>query len=249
MVRSFEVLQQLCHTPLKPAGSDDVVAAVKKIRRIRRRLQDESFLAFHPVKVAKHDGKLEAAFSNAQDSLAAVLNQALDCFQDLSGKSPSIEEDEQEPERPHDTVVVEKTDPAAGWQKLLEKYMALRWVSFIRGVLARIRLLVIFLAISFSLALISLEIYSFEPHRELIWSVTALFIGIGFVIVTVLMQIHRDPILSLITGTKPNELGGAFYIRIAALGVAPLLSLLATHFPSIGRYLVSFLQPGLEALK
>lgn len=246
MVRSFEVLEQVCHTPLKPAGSEDVAAAIKKIRRIRRRLQDESFLAFHPVKVAKHDGKLEAAFSNAQDSLAAVLNQALDCFQELSGKASSIEEDEQEPDR---TVVVEKTDPAAGWQKLLEKYMALRWVSFIRGVLARIRLLVIFLAISFSLALVSLEIYSFEPHRELIWSVTALFIGIGFVIVTVLMQIHRDPILSLITGTKPNELGLTFYIRIAALGVAPLLTLLATHFPSVGRYLVSFLQPGLEALK
>jgi len=55
--------------------------------------------------------------------------------------------------------------------------------------------------------------------------------------------------LSRITGTKANELGLTFYVRIAALGAAPLLTLLATHFPSIGRYVVSFLQPGLEALK
>jgi hypothetical protein len=108
---------------------------------------------------------------------------------------------------------------------------------------------VIFLPVSFSLALISLAIYSFEPHRGLIWSVTALFVGIGFIMLTVLMQMHRDPILSRITGTKPNELGLTFYVRIAALGIGPLLTLLATHYPSISRYVVSFLQPGLEALK
>jgi hypothetical protein len=116
-------------------------------------------------------------------------------------------------------------------------------------VLARIRTLLIFLAVSFSLVLISLVIYTFEPHRALIWWVTAIFIVIGFIVVSVLMQMHRDPILSRITGTKANELGLTFYIRIAALGAAPLLTLLATHFPSIGRYFVSFLQPGLEALK
>src|SRR5262249_48122934 len=113
----------------------------------------------------------------------------------------------------------------------------------------RIRLLIIFLAISFTLALISLMIYSFEPHRALIWSVTVLFIAIGFITLRVLLQMHRDPILSRITGTKPHEAGLMFYVRVAALGVGPLLTVLATHFPSIGRYLVSFLQPGLEALK
>jgi hypothetical protein len=67
--------------------------------------------------------------------------------------------------------------------------------------------------------------------------------------VTVLMQVHRNPILSRITGTKPNELGFMFYARIVALGIGPLLTLLATYFPSISRSLLSFLQPGLEALK
>ena len=55
--------------------------------------------------------------------------------------------------------------------------------------------------------LISLNIYSFEPHRSLIWSFIAIFFVTGFMIV----------------------------------GAVPLLTLLATTFPSCGRYLASFL--------
>ena len=76
-----------------------------------------------------------------------------------------------------------------------------------------------------------------------------MFAIVGFITVEVLIQVHRDPILSRITGTHPDELGLAFYVRIVSLGVVPLLTLLSTHFPAIGRSLVSFLQPGLEALK
>jgi hypothetical protein len=108
---------------------------------------------------------------------------------------------------------------------------------------------VIFLPISFTLALLSLIIYPFEPHRELLWSLTALFIVIGFIMITVMVQMDRDPILSRITGTLPNHLEFTFYVKIITLGIGPLIALLATHYPSISRYIVSFLQPGLEALK
>jgi hypothetical protein len=131
----------------------------------------------------------------------------------------------------------------------LEEYTALRYVAFIRPVVAHIRHSLIFLATSFSLVLISLNVYSFEPHRALIWSFTAIFAVLGFITVVVLMQVHRNSILSLITGTTPNELGLGFYVRAFSLGAVPLLTLLSTHFPVIGRGLQSFLQPGLEALK
>lgn len=130
-----------------------------------------------------------------------------------------------------------------------ENYIALRFVAFIRGALAYMRHAMIFLGISFSLVLISLNLYSFEPHQTLLWSFTALFVIIGAVIMRVLMQVHRDHILSRITDTKPNEVGWEFYLRIVSVGAVPLLTLLATHFPSIGRGLLSLFQPGLEALK
>jgi len=105
------------------------------------------------------------------------------------------------------------------------------------------------LTVLFSLVLLSLNIYSFEPHQSLVWSFTAIFAVIGFTIVVVLMQAHRDHVLSRITGTKPNQLGVDFYFKIVSFSAVPLITLLATHFPSIGHYLLSFFQPGMEALK
>jgi hypothetical protein len=131
----------------------------------------------------------------------------------------------------------------------LEKFVALRYVAFIGGVLHHIRLLIIIVAILFTLILLSLNIYSFEPHQSLIWSFTAMFAVIGFMIVKVLREVHRDNVLSTVTGTKANELGLDFYLRVAAFGTGPLVTLLATHFPAIGGYLFSLLQPGLEAVK
>jgi hypothetical protein len=97
--------------------------------------------------------------------------------------------------------------------------------------------------------LISLNIYSFEPHRSLIWSFIAIFFVTGFMIVGALMQLHRDPIMSRISGTTAHSLDLHFYLRIAAFGAVPLLTLIATTFPSLGRYLASFIGPSLEALK
>lgn len=131
----------------------------------------------------------------------------------------------------------------------MEAFVAWRYEGFIRAGMYQLRQLLFYLAISFSLILVSLNLYSFEPHQSLIWSLTVIFFVLGMLTIIGLMQIHRDPILSRMSGTQPNDLGLDFYVRIVSLGAAPLITLLATHFPSIGRGLLSFLQPGLEALK
>ncbi|HZI57328.1 MAG TPA: hypothetical protein VFF39_11160 [Verrucomicrobiae bacterium] len=143
----------------------------------------------------------------------------------------------------------EEQPPCASQMQKLENFIALRYVAFLGDVLYQIRLLIIAVAVLFTLILLSLNIYSFEPHESLVWSFTAIFAVIGFLIVNVLWQVHRDNVLSSVTGSKANELGMDFYIRVVAFGVGPLLTLLTTHFPAIGRYLVSLLRPGLEAMK
>jgi len=196
---------------------------------------------------------LDVCFGDIQSTLASILNNVLDVLDEhWSTRCPDLVEGE-ELEKGGKEVRVncrpEKIKPDEQHIRQLEEYAALRYVAFIRGVLGHMRYLLIFLGVSFSLVLISLNIYSFEPHQSLIWSFTAIFTAIGFTVVMVLMQTHKDHILSRITDTTPNELGTAFYIRIVTFGAAPLLALIATNFPSIGRYLLSFLQPGLEALK
>ena len=142
-----------------------------------------------------------------------------------------------------------KSNPQDRQLACLEEYAAQRYVAFIRGALGHLRHVMAFVAISFSLVLISLNTYSFEPHRSLIWSFIAIFFVTGSMIVGALMQLHRDPIMSRITGTAAHSLDLHFYLRIVAFGAVPLLTLLATTFPSLGRSLASYLGPGLEALK
>lgn len=201
---------------------------------------------------------LETLYSELQSGLATVLTDVMKILQAQWQERCYEPGDSDETDKEDKPVVVNccKKDESEKQEEKkleniarLEEYVALRYVAFIRGVLGNIRLWLILQAIVFSLVLSSLNVYSFEPHRSLVWSFTAIFVLIGAVAIQVLMQAHRDPVLSRITGTKPNELGIQFYIRIATLGAVPLFTLLATHFPSIGHYLLSIFQPGVEALK
>ena len=194
-----------------------------------------------------HD--LAVTFRELQESLATVLSAAWTVLETRWRKEASQLVDYEDRDAATEDKKNGSTDTAERQLRCLEEFVALRYVAFIRGVLGHLRHVMIFLALSFSLVLISLNIYSFEPHQSLIWSFTLIFIVTGFMVVGVLVQLHRDPILSRVTGTTGNALDLHFYLRIVAFGALPLLTLLAAHFPSIGHYLVSFLQPSLEALK
>ncbi len=179
-----------------------------------------------------------------QASLAAVLDEALKALKKYWDENGPGEDQTVEGK-----AEAKAPDPRPPHIARLEQYVALRYVDFIRGVLMHVRHLLILLAVVYSLALVSLNLYSFEPHQSLIWSFTGIFALIGLSGLGVLVQAHRDEILSRITGTKPNELGLGFYVRAISLGAAPLVTLLATHFPAIGKLFWSIFQPGLEALK
>ena len=258
IVHSMDVMHQIRNSneQLEPGLATDIDAALAKRDAIRSEVRskslDGSISGFRQV---------EKLFTELQDLLATVLNDVmrqLETHWELHRRDAgSKPEDEGKPEaaaKKNDTApeaAAKKNDPApeADTWKRMEQYVALRYVAFIRGVLGNIRIWLILQASVFSLVLLSLNVYSFEPHRSLIWSFTAIFAVIGAVAVQVLMQVHKDDVISRITGTTANKLDLQFYIRIATLGAVPLFTLLATHFPSLGHYLSSFFQPGLDALK
>lgn len=197
--------------------------------------------------------RLEKLSIELQDFFVAVLDDILRILEDR-WKNECYEPaglDQSQKEDPSVLVKCCKDEPDEKLEAVarLEEYVALRFVAFIRRVLGNIRWWLILQAAVFSLVLGSLNVYSFEPHRALVWSFTALFVLIGAIAVVVLMQVHKNPVISRITGTKPNKLDLQFFVRIATLGIVPLFTLLATHFPSIGHYLLSIFQPGLDALK
>jgi hypothetical protein len=207
----------------------------------KARTKDDSRIALY--------ADVETAFRRLQEALAKVLGKAWDVLEaDWSKDAPQLVDYDSRDPGGRDKAEA-APDPVGRQRQCLEEFIGLRYVAFIRGVLGHLRHVMIFLALSFSLVLVSLNIYSFEPHQSLIWSFTLIFVVAGVMVVGVLMQLHRDPILSRVTGTTGNTLDIHFYLRIVAFGALPLLTLLATHFPSIGHYLLSFLRPSLEALK
>jgi hypothetical protein len=130
-----------------------------------------------------------------------------------------------------------------------EEFVAIRYLSLIRAVLANMRYLAAFISLTFVLGIVAWNSYPFQPRQIVDWMVTGFFAVLGSGIVRVFAQMHRDPILSRITDTKPNELGWDFYFRIATYGAIPVLTWLAYEFPDIGNVIYRFVQPGTSAFK
>jgi hypothetical protein len=129
---------------------------------------------------------------------------------------------------------------------LAEEFLAIRYVALIRAVLANLRYLMLFVSTSFVLTIIAWNSYPFQPRRQVDWIFTALLFLLGSGIIWVFAQMYRNPILSRITETRPNELGAEFYIRVIGFGALPVLTWLAYQFPAVGSMIYRLVQPALS---
>jgi len=132
---------------------------------------------------------------------------------------------------------------------LAEEFVAIRYVSLVRGVLVNLRHLLTFVSCAFVLTIVAWNSYPFQPREWIDASFTVLLFCLGSGIVWVFAQMHRDGILSRITKTRANELGADFYLRIVTFGALPVLTWLAYQFPLVGSNILKFLQPGLDVMK
>jgi hypothetical protein len=133
--------------------------------------------------------------------------------------------------------------------QVAEEFLAIRYLSLIRAVLAHLGSLMSFVSASFVLAVMAWNSYPFQPREWVNWALTGLLLFLGSGIIWVFAQMHRDPILSRITETNANELGLDFYIRIVSFGAIPVLTWMAYQFPDIGNVIFRFIQPGLGVIK
>jgi hypothetical protein len=97
--------------------------------------------------------------------------------------------------------------------------------------------------------LLAVNSYPFEPKIALRSLAILMLVFVLGVVGYVYAQIHRSSILSLVTRTKPGELGLEFWLRIGGFAALPLLSLLVSQFPALNNALFSWLEPAVNALK
>jgi hypothetical protein len=133
--------------------------------------------------------------------------------------------------------------------EMASNYVALQYSIFIGYALRHIQNLLLCSVVTFVMLVLGLNSFSFQaPQAISHLTITALALG-AVVVIRVLAQIERNPIISRISGNREGSLGKDFYMRVITYGALPVLTVLGTQFPSIGRFLTSWAEPALESLK
>jgi hypothetical protein len=133
--------------------------------------------------------------------------------------------------------------------RLAERFVALVYLNFMLTVLLRMRTLALAAAGLYICLLLSVNSYPFEPKTALRSLAILMLILVVGMVGYVSAQLHRDSILSLVTRTKPGELGIEFWLRMGSFVALPLISLLVSQFPSLHNALFFWLEPAANALK
>jgi len=133
--------------------------------------------------------------------------------------------------------------------ELGNEYIAMRIAAYIRYVTLQMKNLMTFMSLGFLFALLAAISYPFDRPQIIAWSSTLILAALLFTVGTVLAQMDRDAILSRLSDTAPGQVRYmAFLKHMLAVGGLPLLTVLATLFPSIGSFLFSWAAPVMESL-
>jgi hypothetical protein len=250
--RELECLQKLKHSsspPLPVSLRRDLPGLVNQLQTSASRLLDAESKYF-----------LDLQYENLiwQQNLVStgdrILFDFLVPYWNTLGHCESVEQHEQEQSMKPDPGIrhlihnrMPFADPAV-LPVIAEEFIALRIVAFLRYVGVQLRNVLSFVVAGFVLAVASIRSYPFLAHRTIGWSLTLIFVAIGIPVVIAFAQMDKDAVLSRLSDTDPGKLDRAFYIRLLAYGGVPLLTVLASQFPALGRFLFSWIQPAVEAL-
>ncbi len=131
-----------------------------------------------------------------------------------------------------------------------QRYLALRFVFLIRFTLLNIRNLYTFVFYGFASLVVCVASYPFEGKAHLGSLLTGIFIFVMFSVAAMMVQIQRNPILSLIENSTAGQVVYADLVKhLISVGGIPALLVLATEFPSVAQFLTSWIKPGVDLMK
>jgi hypothetical protein len=128
---------------------------------------------------------------------------------------------------------------------VIDDFFAVRLIVYFQQVFAQLRYWLMASMGTGLLLIAGIAIYAFEPKRFTMlvaWGVLSLVSAWTLVI---FVQMSRDPTLSAIGGTDPGKItyDWPFVSNVLAYGVVPVLGLIASQFPSLGRLIGGLLDP------
>jgi len=121
----------------------------------------------------------------------------------------------------------------------------------VRDALVRLAHNLTFVITGILLVFASYTLFPFQQHTDL-QVLGWIDIGIAFAtILTVLVQIKRNPIIASLTtpaGAPKTTWDTDFVLKVAVFGLLPLLTLFAAQFPDVGGVILHWLEPVQKAL-
>lgn len=130
-----------------------------------------------------------------------------------------------------------------------EEFVCLTYVAYLQNLMGCMRTMVLSILGLFAALAFSLAFYPYTPRPAIVLSLLFLLLVVGSVVAMVYAGLSRDATISHITNTEPGELGTDFWVRLGSFIGVPLMGLLAAQFPGLTDFLVSWVEPGLNAVK
>lgn len=133
--------------------------------------------------------------------------------------------------------------------ELGNEFIAMRIAAYVRYITLQMKNLMTFMSLGFLLTLLAAISYPFDRPQIIAWSATLILAALLFTVGTVLAQMDRDAVLSRMSNSTPGQVRYmAFLKHMVAVGGLPAITVLATLFPAIGKFLFSWAAPILESL-
>jgi hypothetical protein len=200
--------------------------------------------------VANNEGDQEkavATFGVVQDKIACIAKGVLLRLHDLWRDEVELVTLPDQYEKTPSAVAVE-SDPSK-LRSILEEWVALIYVHYIRLILVQIRTRLATAAMLYILIVWAVTSYPFINRHALTIGLSGLLGILAAIVISTYASINRDPILSRTINERPGHLDVDFLWKTASMVGIPILGLLASQFPEVSSFLFSWIEPGLNTVK
>jgi hypothetical protein len=128
-------------------------------------------------------------------------------------------------------------------------YVALRYVALIRYVNAQMRSLLTWVLAAYVLLIIGSKTYPFEGQHTIGSILTIVFSLLFVASAYVFVEMDQNELLSILDGTTPGKTNYLdALLRFATVGGIPLIAVVASQFPAVEHFLLSWVKPTVESL-
>jgi hypothetical protein len=114
-----------------------------------------------------------------------------------------------------------------------ELFVASRVVDFLQQVFPQLMNLVVFTSVGLLALMLAVSSYPFPQRDTIAWLSWIILLSVIGVFVVVFVQINRDRVVSMLSGTTPGQLNwnSGFVWQLIVFGLLPILTLLGAQFP------------------